>query len=105
MELAQLQCNALAEVAGADSGRFQGLNRAKHAFHIQGCGLDLRQQARADIFEFVYQIAVVGDGVGDDACNRHVDGGQLGEFQLFDELFLQGLTMLVAEIAAAVIIA
>ncbi len=105
MQLPQLQRNALAQVAGADPGRFQRLDGAQDTLDVRRGGLDLRQKAHADIFQFVLEVAVVGDGIGDDARDGHVDGGQLGEFQLFDELFLQGLTMLVAEIAAAVVIA
>ncbi len=81
------------------------LNRAQNPFHLGRRGLDFRQQAQADIFQRVFQVAVVVDGVGDDPRNRHVDGAQIGEFQLLDELFLQRLPMPVAEVAAAVVIA
>ncbi len=77
----------------------------EHALHFARSDLDLRQQAQAHVLERVLQIAIVGNGVADDAGNRNVDGGQLGEFQLLDELLLQRLAVLVAEITAAIVIA
>ena len=105
MQLAQLQCNALAQIARADAGGLERLHRREHTLHVLDRGLDLGHEARADLFQVVLQIAIVGDGIGDHARDRHVDGRQLGELQLLDELLLQGLAMLIAEIAAAVVIA
>ncbi len=75
----------------------------QNAFHVGGGGLDLRQKTQAHLLEVVLEVAVVGDGVGDDPCDREVHGRQLGQFKLFDELFLQGLAVLIAEIAAAIV--
>ena len=104
MELAQLQSDALAQAAGAHAGGLERLHGLQHALHIRGGGLDLRQQALADFLERILEVPVVGDCICDDARDRHVDRGQFGEFQLLYELFLQGLTVLVAEIAAAIIV-
>ena len=62
-------------------------------------------QAHADVLEVILEIAVVGDRIGDHAGDGEVDGRELGELELLDQLLLQGLAVLVAEIAAAVVIA
>ncbi len=105
VKLAQLQRDAFAQVARADAGGFERLHRREHPLDLLGRGLDLGLQARADIFEVVFQVAVVGDGVGDDPRDGQIDGREFGEFELFDQLFLQRLTMLIAEVAAAVVVA
>ena len=105
MQLAQLQGDALAQIARTDAGGFERLHGCQHAFHVGGRGFDLRQQTQTDILQIVLQIPVIRDGIGDDARDREVNRRQFGEFQLFDELFLQRLTVLVAEIPAAVVIA
>jgi hypothetical protein len=105
VQLTQLQGDALAQIAGADPGRFERLHRRQHALHVRRSGLDFGPETRADVLQIVLQIAVVGDGIGDHARDGEVDGRKIGEFELFDELFLQRLSVLVAEVAAAVIIA
>ncbi len=89
----------------ADAGGLQRLNDAQDALDVGGRRLDLRQQAQAHVLERVVQVSIIGDRIGDDAGNRHVDRGKLGQFQLFDQLLLQGLAVLIAEIAAAIVIA
>jgi hypothetical protein len=105
MQLAQLQGDALAQIPRADARRLERLHGRQNAFHVRRGGLDLRQKTQAHLLEVVLQIAVVGDRVGDDPRDREVHGRQLGQFELFDELFLQGLAVLIAEIAAAIVFA
>ena len=105
IELAQLQGDALAEIARAHAGGLEGLNCREHPFHVRGRSLDLGPQAQANVLQVVVQIAVIGNGIGDHARDREVDRRELGELELLDELLLQGLAVLVAEVAAAVVIA
>ena len=105
VELTQLQRDALAQVAGADAGGLEGLYGGEHTLHVRRGRFDLRQQAGPDLLQIVLQVAVIVDRIHDDTCDRQVDGGQLGELELLDQLFLQRLTVLVAEVAAAVVVA
>ena len=105
MQLAQLQGDALAQIARADAGGLERLHRREHPLHVRGRGLDLGHQAQANVLQVIVQIAVVGNGVGDHARDREVDRRELGELELLDELLLQRLAVLVAEVAAAVVIA
>ena len=105
IQLFELQRDALAEIARGNAGGLQRLNDAQHALNVGGRRLDLRQQAQAHVLERVLQISIIGDRIGDDPGDRHVDRRKLGQFQLLDQLLLQGLAVLIAEIAAAIIIA
>ena len=103
VQLAQLQGDALAQAAGADAGRLERLHRREHALDVLVARLDLGLQAQADFLEIVVQIAVVGDRIGDHAGDGEIDGRELGELELLDELLLQRLPVLVAEVAAPVL--
>ena len=53
VQLAQLQGDALAEIARAHAGRLEGLHRREHPLHVRGRSLDLGLRAQADLLEVV----------------------------------------------------
>ena len=105
VELTQLQRNAFAQIAGADTRRLQALNGAEDALDIRDARFDFGQQTGADVLETVLQVAVIVDGIDDDARDGRVDRGQFRQVQLLEQLFLQGLAVFIAQIGVAIVIA
>lgn len=64
-QLAQLQQQALAQVAGADAGGFQLLDAAQHDFHFVEFDVQFRIDGGEDFFEGLFEIAIVVDAIDD----------------------------------------
>lgn len=64
-QLAQLQQQALAQVAGADAGGFQLLDAAQHDFHFVELDVQFRIDGGEDFFEGLFEVAIVVDAIDD----------------------------------------
>ena len=104
VELPQLQLDALADGAGADSRRVQGLNAGKRGLDLGGLAVDLGPQGVGDVLQRLRQIAIVTDRIDDGAGDRELPRLELRELQLPEQVFLQGLSRGVGEFLLPVVV-
>src|SRR6185437_12111362 len=103
IELPQLQLDALADRARADTRRVQGLNARKRSLDLGGLALDFGPQGVGDLLQRLRQVAIVADGVDDGARDRKLPRLQLRELELPEQIFLHRLTGGVGEFLLPVI--
>jgi hypothetical protein len=89
MQCAQLQREALAQVARGDPGRIECLHQPQHAFDFRGVGDDFGQKRRGDVVERISDVAIVVDGIDDGAGDGELVRREVGVFELADEVILQ----------------
>ncbi|MNG87457.1 hypothetical protein D3C79_462650 [compost metagenome] len=88
-QLAQLQQQAFAQIAGADASRLELLDAVQYGFDLVQLDIQLRVEPCADFFECVFQVALAVDAVDQGHGNQAVGVGHRRQVQLPQQVALQ----------------
>ncbi|MCY1419340.1 hypothetical protein D9M71_349260 [compost metagenome] len=107
VHLAQLQQQALAQVAGADAGWLELLDTVQDGFDFVELDVHFRIEGVADLFEAFVQVALVVDAVDQGDGDKPVGVGHRCQVQLPEQVALQALASRCAggEVPLVVVIA